>query len=76
MKTACYLMLLAVFAGSGCWALPSFLEPADPPKPPALEPPKPRGPVLPDRVTAANAHQMADALDDELDRAERETEHP
>jgi hypothetical protein len=72
MKTTCRLLLLAVLAaGSGCWTVPSLLTPEAPPPPPVVEPPKPHGPVLPERVTPDNAHQAADALSDELDRAER-----
>jgi hypothetical protein len=68
-KTAC-LFLLALVVGPGCWTLPFRSELA----PSAVDqaPPKPRGPVLAEHIDASNAHRAADALSQELDRAERE----
>lgn len=71
MKTARWLLLLALLAAPGCWALPPFLQPANPPPPAVVETPGSRGPVQPERVNANNAHQTADALREELDRAEK-----
>jgi hypothetical protein len=74
MKSACRLMLLALLAvGPGCWTLPSILEPPAPPPPPVAEPPRTHGPVLPERVNPDNAHQAADALSEELDKAAQDS---
>jgi hypothetical protein len=71
MKTTCRLLIMAMLAvGSGCWTLPSLLAPDVPPPAPIVEQPRPRGPVLPERVNQDNAHQAADALSQELDQAE------
>lgn len=74
MKSAWTGLIVALLAAPGCtW--PMYLQlTGQPPAPPVVvEPPKPRGPISPERVTPANAHQAADALSDELDRAAKES---
>jgi hypothetical protein len=60
---------------SGCVPL-DFLQPAPPPAKPASEPPPPPPPVTADRVNQTNARQAADLLQNELDRAARDSAQP
>ncbi len=65
MKRAVTALLLMVCTGSGCMNFAAFWEMQ---KMPAAQPPRARPPVTAEQITDRNAHEMADALFDELDR--------
>jgi hypothetical protein len=70
MRSVYILALPVLMLGAGCF--PSALGLNDPkPPPPAPVIQGPKLPVTPESVTATNAHQKADALDDELKPDER-----
>jgi len=68
MRTIACAALLLVITGSGCFqTMFQFEKPAPPPPPvkPAAKPP-----VTPERITPTNARQSAEAMAEELNRAE------
>ncbi len=65
MKRTLTLLVLLFLAAPGCMNFPFKQAPA-PAKETATPPPAPP-PVLPEEITAENAHQKAAALDKELD---------
>ena len=69
-------MLLVALSGAGCVSLPLLSEgpkPAPPPAPAASAKPKrPTARVAPEQVNEANAHEMGQALLDELDQDSQE----
>jgi hypothetical protein len=70
MRKGFYVLLLAAFAGTGCFALPHIW---DSDKPPAKSTPKveaapPAREVSPEQVNDSNARQMADKLQQEVDQ--------
>jgi hypothetical protein len=72
---ALYGWLLLIAASAGCVTLPTSWSDTKPTKPvdrTAAKPPSPpSGPVTQDQVNAGNAHQMAQALQKELDQEEQ-----
>ena len=66
--TWCVALLLSLTAGTGCVTL--FDGPTTKPAPPPLVStlPKAPPPVTADQVTETNAHDMATAMTEELDR--------
>ncbi|MBV9125817.1 MAG: hypothetical protein JO112_20900 [Planctomycetes bacterium] len=70
---ALYGWLLLIVASTGCVTLPtsgSDNKPARPVERTAAKPSPSPGPVTQDQVNAGNAHQMAQALQKELDQDE------
>ncbi len=79
MKPLWYGLLLALGVCAGCVWLPKLADkpPAAPPQTAAVaKPARPTMRVTADRVTEANAPEMAKALADELDRDSEATEGP
>lgn len=70
MKTVCFAALPALLLCAGCFpsALGLHEEKPVPPPAPVVKPARP--PLTPERVNSDNAREMADALKEELDRAE------
>jgi hypothetical protein len=54
--------------GTGCFSLPHFGEGSKPAATAAKTPPPPAAEVSPEQVNDANARQMADQLQQEVDR--------
>jgi hypothetical protein len=67
MRTVC-IVLLAAWAGLGCVPVP----PGDVPGPRPGLPVRHAPLVTPDQVTEDNGHEVAGALEDELDDAQRQ----
>ncbi len=79
MKPLWYGLLLALGACAGCVWLPKQPDKPSAAPPPAVAVAKPTRPtmrVTADRVNDANAHEMARALEDELDRDSEANEGP
>jgi len=70
MRRAVTSLLLAACAGTGCLSMPSWWEKPKPALPSAVaaKPARPRPAVSAEQITESNAHEMAGALLDELDR--------
>jgi hypothetical protein len=61
------MLVLAIGAGTGCFSLPHLWEGSKPPAAAARTPP-PSPEVVPEQVDDANARQMADQLQQEVDQ--------
>jgi hypothetical protein len=70
MRTFWCLLIIAVGAGAGCVELPLHWFDAKP------VPARPSGPVTAEAVTQHRAHEMADALQEELDRENQKDAKP
>lgn len=72
MRTTIYgLLFLSACMSAGCLHLPQLMgdgKPSEAPAQPAARPSRPRPPVTADQVNETNAHEMAAALRDEVDR--------
>jgi hypothetical protein len=75
MKRNMLVFVLLAWSGAGCVAWPHQA-----PSPAALggmhAPPLPPGPITADLVESANAHRVADAVWDEMDRDQQKEPQP
>ncbi len=76
MRSAVTSLLLAACAGTGCLSMPSWWEKPKPAPSSAIaaKPARPRLAVSAEQITESNAHEMAGALLDELDRDAQKSE--
>ena len=66
MKKTMLIALILIFSGTGCFTWPH--DARSPMSPVPMPVPLPAGPITADQVEAPNAHRVAEAVWDEMDR--------